>query len=89
MFAPGVAGATAGGGGFWLLISAAFAATEGGRAGASVGTLAPPPAAGAELGSVETVCPSGLVIVATLVVLLMTTVLWILLKMIGFDGGAT
>ena len=40
--APGVAGVAAGGGGFWLLISAAFGATEGGRAGASVGgTRAP------------------------------------------------
>jgi hypothetical protein len=65
--APVVAGFAVGGAGLWLLISAAFGAIEGNRAVPTAGALAATP--GGEFGADATIRPSGLVIVAALVVL--------------------
>jgi hypothetical protein len=86
---PGADGVADAGNGFCVLTSLAFGTTEGGSAGATVIGPATCDALGDGLGSDETTWPLRLVIVTTLVVVFTTTVLWMLLKMTGFGGGAT
>src|SRR5215469_504954 len=72
----------------WLLVSAALFTTAFGSF-TSDGVAGPPAVAGATIGVVVTCLVTELVTEITLVVLLTTTVLWMLLKMIGLGGGAT
>src|SRR5262249_55646033 len=73
-------------GGDWFCSVTAFCATDGGSAGptaAAAGAAGRPPACGAgdgggAGGAIVRVCPLGLVTVTTLVVWLITTVLWML-----------
>jgi len=79
--APVVAGFAVGGAGLWLLISAAFGAIEANGAVPTAGALTATP--GGEFGADATIRPSGLAIVATLVVLLAAALTT------GFGGATT
>ena len=78
---PVVVGFAVGGAGLWLSISAAFGAIEGSRAVPTAGALTATP--GGEFGADAAIRPSGLAIVATLVVLLTAA------PTTGFGGATT
>jgi hypothetical protein len=72
----------------------AFCATEGGSAGAiagaAVGVATRPPGAADGAGGLKVVVwPAGFVIVTMFVVLLISTLLWMLAKITLLGGGAT